>query len=101
MTSQKMVLTAGKLATWELPSPRPAYQFRFLLQEGENPTRGGEGLGVGPAQGHRSVQRFQQHPRTSFLPLHLLLSFPSPDDSLVVIRWLQQLWVQACGNENA
>lgn len=59
-TFWKMVPTAGKPATWELPSPHPAYQFRFLLQEGENPTQGGlrqctvhrkERSRVGPALG--------------------------------------------------
>lgn len=42
MTPWKMVLTAGKPATWELSSPHPVHQVRFLvLQEGENPTQGG------------------------------------------------------------
>lgn len=41
MTPWKMVLTAGKPATWELSSPHPVHQVRFLvLQEGENPTQG-------------------------------------------------------------
>lgn len=42
MTSWKVVLTAGKPATWDLPSPHPGYQFRSsVLQEGENPAPGG------------------------------------------------------------
>ena len=108
-TSRKMVLTAGKPATWELPSPHPAYQFRFLLQEGESPTQGGlrectvrrKERSRGRASSRYSLIQRLQHPRTWFLPLHLLPSFPSLDDSLVVIRWLQQLQVQVCGNENA
>lgn len=72
VTSWKMVPTAGKPATWELPSPHPAYQFRFLLQEGENPTQGGlrectihrkERSRGRAGSRHSSIQRLQQHPR--------------------------------------
>lgn len=39
MTSRKMMLTAGKLATWELPSPR-LRPVKILVARGRKPNPG-------------------------------------------------------------